>query len=80
MQILTRIGMVVTKNYDRMTTMDENANWMKLKCLYSYFSLNLMAPFCISTFTSKRFIAFLDVHTRENIIPLPYIYIMYTNA
>ena len=54
--------------------MDENVNWMKLTNLLLLFSLNLKAPFYTSTFTPKKAIAFLDVHTREK----KYLYVMYT--
>ena len=62
-----------------MTTIDENVNWMKLTHLLSNFSLNLRAFFCTSNFTSKKLIAFLDVHNRENLY-LSLMYIVYTNA
>ena len=45
--------------------MDENVNQMKLAYILSIVSLNNKAPFCTTTFTSKLFIAFLDVRTRE---------------
>jgi hypothetical protein len=35
--------MIVIKNYDHMTVMDENMSWMKLTNLLSKFSLNLKA-------------------------------------
>ena len=62
-----------------MTTLDENVNWMKLTHLFSSFPLKLRALFCTSTLTSDFLIDFLDVLTRENIIPL-LMYTMYTNA
>ena len=33
MQTLARTYMVVIKDYDHMTTMDESVNWMKLRHL-----------------------------------------------
>ena len=60
----TRTYMVLIKDYDHMTTMNENVNWMKPTHLLSNFA-NLRAPFCTSTFTSQKPIAFLDVHTKE---------------
>ena len=75
MQSLTQTNMEVNiENYDHMTTKDENVNWMKLTHLLSVFSLDLKAPFCISNFTSKNIITFLDVRTRESIIPLHFVY------
>ena len=62
-----------------MRTMDENVTWMKLTRPLSFFSLNLRASFCESTFTSKFDIAFLNVHNRENEY-LSHMYIMYANA
>jgi hypothetical protein len=47
-----------------------NENWMKLTHLLSKLSLNLMTPFNTSTFTSKKPITFLNVHTIENLIHL----------
>jgi hypothetical protein len=46
--------MVVIEDYDHMTIMDENVNWMKLTNLLSLFSLNLRALFYTSTFTSEK--------------------------
>ena len=40
-----------TWNYYLMTVMDGNITWMKITHLLSFFPLNLMAPFCESTFT-----------------------------
>jgi hypothetical protein len=56
MQTLTRRHMVDIEDYDHMQMMDENVKWMKLTHLLSYFSLNLKAPFCTSTFTSKQYL------------------------
>ena len=53
-----------------MTTMDENMSWIKPTHVESTFSLNLRAPFCTFTFTSKLFIAFLK-HTLEKIVHVP---------
>ena len=64
MQTLTRTYMIVIEDYDRMTTMDEIVNWMKVLHLLPNFSLDLRVPFCTYTFTSKTLIAFLKVHTR----------------
>ena len=54
MQTLTTTHLVVNKDYDHMTTMDENVNWMKLTHLLSIYFVNLKAPFCTSTCTSKK--------------------------
>jgi hypothetical protein len=62
MQTLTKTYMVVIEDFDLMTTMDENMNWMKLTHLLSMFALNLRAPYYTYTVTS------------ENLIPLPYVY------
>ena len=51
--------------------MDVNINWMNL---LSNFPLNLRGPFCTSTLTSKFYIAFLIIHTREKL----YLSLMYT--
>ena len=47
--------------------MNEHTHFMRLTKLLSFFSLNLRAPFCTSTFTLKFLIALLKVHTRENL-------------
>ena len=62
---LTRMDKVVIEDFYHMTTMDGNANWMKLTHLLPKFSLNLRAPFCTFTLTSNFLIAFLNVRTRE---------------
>ena len=49
---------------------------MKLGHLLSIFSLDLTAPFCTSTCTSKEQITFLIVHARKNNISL--LCILYT--
>ena len=54
LQTLKRRNMVIVRNYVHTTTMDENTNWMKLTHLFSNFPLTLKAPFCTSTFTSKK--------------------------
>ena len=55
MQTLTRTHVVVIEDFDHMTTMDENVNCTKITHLLSKkISLNLRAPFCTSTFTSKN--------------------------
>ena len=43
---------VVIEDYDHVTIMYENLNWMKLTHLLSSNSLNLRALFCTSIFTS----------------------------
>ena len=63
MQTLTLMNKVVIEDYCHMTIISEIANWMKLTHLLSKISLNLRAPFCTFTFISKKFIAFLNVHT-----------------
>ena len=40
--------MIFIEDFDHMTTMDENMNWMKLTHLLSIFSLNFK-PLCAST-------------------------------
>ena len=45
MQTLRIKYMAVMKDYDHMTIIDENVNWMKLTYLLSMSSLNLKAPF-----------------------------------
>ena len=69
MQILTRTYMAVIEDFDHngeKYELDEtNTSIVKIEIL------NLRAPFCTSTFTLKK-IAFLDVHNRESITPLPY--------
>ena len=54
--------------------MHENMNWMKLIHLLSISPLNIRAPFCTSTFTSKTLIAFPDLHPREKTTPIHYVY------
>ena len=54
MQTLTRTNMVVFKDYDHMTIMNEDMKWMKLTHLISIFSLNVMAPFSTFSFTLKK--------------------------
>ena len=44
MQTLTRTYMIVIEDFDLMTIMDENLNWMKLPHLFPNFSLNVRAP------------------------------------
>ena len=76
MQILTRTYMVVIKDYDHMTSMKENVNWIKITHLLLFTSLNLKAPFCTSTFTQKKKIyENLSRYPHyKTIIPLPYVY------
>ena len=65
MQSLTIMDMVVIDDYYHMITFDD-VNWFKLaQILLSIFSLNLMIPFCVSTFTSICLIAFLNVEIKE---------------
>ena len=59
------VRVVIESDYYHFTIMDENVNQMKLAYMLSIVSLNNEAPFCTTTFTSKLFIAFLDVCTRE---------------
>ena len=47
MKSLTRTSMVVLKDYDHMTTMNENVKWMKQRHLLWIISLNLRAPFSV---------------------------------
>ena len=49
-QTLTRTYMVIIKDYDHMTTMDE---LIKINISIVKKSLNLRTPFCTSTLTSK---------------------------
>ena len=58
--------MFVIENYYHMITMNDNVNWMKLTYLLLIFSLNHMAPFCTSNFTSIFIIAFSNIHITEN--------------
>ena len=58
--------------------MDKNVTWMTLTCsLLSRNSLNLMAPFCTSTFTSQLLEVYLNVHTRERERERSLVYIMH---
>ena len=45
MQNLTRINMVVIKEYEHTKTVDENVKWMKPTHLLSIFSQTLGPPF-----------------------------------
>ena len=46
MKMLTRMDMVVIKDYDHVTTMGDNVNWMKLThLLSSFFSKAKLGPF-----------------------------------
>ena len=74
MWTLTRINKGVIGDYYHVTVMNENVNWMKLTHLQSNNSLNCRVCFCTSTFTSKKFIAILDVYIREQSIPHPCLY------
>ena len=65
MQTLTTLDKIVIEDYYQMTIINENVYWMKVAHLFSSFSQNLRVPFCTSTFTSKKLIAFFIVHTRE---------------
>ena len=58
--------MVAIKDYDHMTILDKNVNWMKLTHLLSKNSLYLRPPFYTSTFPSKYKKAFLDVHNNTS--------------
>ena len=65
MQTLTKTHIVVIEDYDLVTTLDEKVDWMKLTHLLSKNSLELRASFCALTFTLKKLIASLNVHTKE---------------
>ena len=53
MQTLTRMDKTIIKDFDHMTTMDENANLMKLTHLLLIFPLNLKAQFCKPNYLKK---------------------------
>jgi hypothetical protein len=80
MQTLTKTNIVVVRDYDCTTTMNENMKWMKLTHPLSNFSLNLRAPpFVHLLLLLKRLIVFSDVHTGDKSY-LYLMYPMYTNA
>jgi hypothetical protein len=59
LQTLTRMDMVVIgDDHHHMTTINENINSMTLAHLSSICSLDLSAPFCTSTSTSKLLILY----------------------
>ena len=51
MQSLTKINMVTVKDYDHMTTMNENMKMDETNKSIVKFSLNLRTPLCTSTLT-----------------------------
>ena len=65
MQTPTIMNKVFIEDYYHMTKIDENVNWIKPMHLLSIVSLNLEAPFCAFTFTLKKLIDILYIHTRE---------------
>ena len=69
---------VVIKDYNHMTTMDENMNWMKVTHVLSNFSLNLRPPF-VNLHLLQIYSSLSTVYTREK-LQLSLMYIMYRVA
>jgi hypothetical protein len=82
MQTLTRMNEVIIEDYYHMTTMDQNANWMKKTRLSSKKNyLYLRGPFSTLIFTSKFLTTSLNVHTRRRRkLYFSLMYTMYVNA
>ena len=79
MQTLTRRHVVVIEDYDHMTVMNENVKRMKPTLWFSFFSLNLRAPFVHLPLLHRNLIAILDVYNRGKQY-LSLMYTMYSNA